>query len=255
MRVAATLLIAPLLALAAPAAAAEGVAAPPPTEQALDPFADLYQAMIEGVDQGATLDAMLVTMTDQLQQQQPLIKAIEDGKPGLMVKLRAAIKPVMADYWVRARALCQPRTLAMMREELTADDARQLAGFYRSPEARALLKRASANYTGEAVIGGVMKDPSAPVTATALKSDIEDATVRGLSGMTPEELNRFADLAEATPAIFKLGKVNERIAQLRVEMEETPMTPDETQRLTAAVQDTITQHLASAPGAGAAQAD
>jgi hypothetical protein len=97
------------------------------------------------------------------------------------------------------------------------------------------------------VIGGVMKDPSAPVQATAVKSDIQDAALRGLSSMSPEELNQFADLAEATPAILKLGKINERVAQLRVEMEETPMTPDEEQRLTAAVQGTITQYLATTP--------
>jgi hypothetical protein len=253
MRVVAALLIAPLLALAAPAMATES--APLAAQQAIDPHQDLYQAMVESVDQNATLDAMLVTITDQLQQQQPLLKQIEEARPGLMVKLRAAIKPVMADYWQRARVLYQPKFIAMMHDELTADEARQLAGFYRSPATRALLKRASANYTGEAVIGGVMKDPSAPVAASAVKSDIQDAALRGLSSMSPEELNRFADLAEATPAILKLGKVNERIAQLRVEMEETPMTPDEEQRLTAAVQDTITQHLASDSAPAPASAD
>jgi hypothetical protein len=250
----AILLVAPLLALAPAPAEAADPAASPASQQALDPHEDLYAAMAEAGDQNATLDAMLGTIADQLMEQQPLLKAVEDAKPGLKAKLRVAVKPVMADYWQRARDLYKPKVLAMMREELTPAEAQQLAIFYRSPATKSLLKAASANYTGEAVIGGVMKDPSAPVPASAVKSDIADATLRGLSGMTEEQQQQFATAVLATPAISKLGKVNERIAQLRVEMEETPLTPDEEARLATAVKTTIEQHIAPAAD-GAAAAD
>lgn len=250
----AALLLVPLLALAVAPAQGVAAASAPASHQALDPYEDLYQAMLEGADEDATLDAMLVTIADQLEEQQPLLKAIEDKKPGLKAELRVAIKPVMADYWHRARELYKPKSLAIMREELTTGEARDLAKFYRAPATKRLLRAASANYTGAAVIGGAMKDPSAPVPASAITSDIDDATMRGLNGMTKDQQQQFLAAAAATPAIFKLGKVNERIAQLRAEMEETPLTPDEETRLTAAVKTTIEQHIGAGPNGAAGTA-
>lgn len=261
MRIVRSALIAPLVALAAaPAVAAEAVHVPPPpaqvsAESEADPFEDLYYTLVAAIDENQQLDTLLVTVTDQLQVQQPLFKDVERSKPGLMAKLRAAIRPVMSEYWERTRQLYAPRMMAMLREELTAQDARDLVRLYRSPVGQKVLRGASTNYKAQATIESALRNPHAPITADTVKSDIEDASVGAIDSLSANELKQFGTMALAIPALSKMPRINERIAQLRAELEETPMTPDEAQQLSDAIRTTIQQHLASAPDSPVATTD
>jgi len=209
------------LALAAQPAAAQSAA---PAEVTADPHERVYDTLIAQGDDGPMIEAVLDWMVAQLASD-PNIALLAKDNPGLLEALRSATRPIIVGYSRRVKREYRPRMVALLRSELTAAEASDVADFYASPIGRRLVAGISATYRPDSVLGTI--DDERRVTSTDIERDMDSAsqaTLRALSAAEVEELNREI---ESRPAMAKLVPVVPKLAALRAEMEEEPLTAEE----------------------------
>ncbi|MBO9499752.1 MAG: DUF2059 domain-containing protein [Novosphingobium sp.] len=222
-----------LLAAAGPALAADDPPPQAPAAAAADPYDDVYSAILEGVDDQATLDRVLDTIMTALQREVPEMAIVEDARPGFLGELRTAMRPVMSDYSARVMAAYRPKVLKVLGEELTVDEARQVAAFYRSELGRKLLGGAVQHFDLDETMRSAVRNPDAPIESDTVNADFKRIGVQAYLALTPEERKQLDLIASQTPALMKLAAAQPRLTALRAEMENEPPTPEENARLEA----------------------
>ena len=216
------------LAMAAQPAVAQSIeTAQLPT----DPHERVYDTLIAQADDGPMIESVLDWMVAELERD-PNIAVIEAAHPGFLKRMRAAARPIIAGYSSRVKRAYRPRMIAILQSGLTAAEAAEIAEFYASPVGRLVVAGVSQNYQADAVLGTIETDEA--VTAADVERDMDSASQATLQGLTPEETAQlYAEIA-ARPAMAKLVPVVPRIAALRAEMEEEPMTAAEEAAIEAA---------------------
>ena len=222
-----------LLAFAALALAAQPAAAQTVESAGLtaDPHERVYDTLIAQADDGPMIESVLDWMVGELARD-PNIAVIEAAHPGFLKRLRAAARPIIAGYSLRVKRAYRPRMIAILQSDLTAAEAAEIADFYASPIGRKVVAGVTQSYRPDAVLGTIETEQE--VSVADVEQDMDSATQAALQGLSAQETAElYAEIA-ARPAMAKLVPVVPRIAALRAEMEEEPMTPEEDAAIEAA---------------------
>lgn len=127
------------LVLLAPAAApTPALAGETSAEAAGDSFGDLYAAMdaVYGTDQEFERQFRLMMQDFR---QIPTFQAIERKEPGIINAMGAAMRPWIKLQNERFERRARPRIMALMKDELSAEDALKLAAYCRTERGRKFL--------------------------------------------------------------------------------------------------------------------
>jgi len=234
------LLPAALLAAALVSASASPALALPdaetPPSPAQDAHADLYAALGEGFDDSAMTETLLDSVMNEMIRSTHEIELLEVEKPGFIAALRESVRPVLVGYSDRTQAEFEPRMIAAIRKVLTAEEAAQVAAFYRSDLGRKLLGNVSEAYRPEETARAA---PTESIGAEAVEADLRRAGIRALVALTPEERNELVRIYGETPALAKFDAGSGDITEVRVAMENNPMSADEEAQLMEAIESTF----------------
>jgi hypothetical protein len=197
-----------------------------------DPHERVYETLIAQADDGPMIEAALDWMVRQLASD-PNIALLAKDNPGLLNALRAATRPIIVGYSRRVKLEYRPRMIALLRSELTAAEATDVAAFYASPIGRRLVAGVSASYRPDTVLGTI--DEERRVTSADVARDMDSASQATLQNLSPAEVEELNREIESRPAIAKLVPVVPKIAALRAQMEEEPLTAEEEAAVTVAL--------------------
>lgn len=215
-----------LLAAAAPAAA-QG-------EAPLDPaYSDLVAAIEMTVDQERVITNGLNALQKEFAATEAFAEA-EALSPGLIAEVTNGLRPILTAQNSRVQALYRPRMVALFARSLTPDEAKSVAAFYRSDIGRKLVGNVANAYTPDATLSGI--ETEAPVTADQVRADLNAAVESGIDQLSADDRRKMIAATLSNPALLKLEKINPSLQQLRVEMENEPLTAEEDAALVAVVE-------------------
>lgn len=241
------MLVPVLAALAAPVAAAAQATSPPPNMIAPAPpsaalvnanpndpaFADLITAIEATVDQDRMIDTGLAAVRRQFAAD-PNLAAAESASPGLITEIVENLRPIIKRQNTRVTALYRPEMIGTIARYLTPEDAAAVAAFYRSDIGRRLMSNVVANYSVDSTLATMMEDKQ--VTADQVRADINSAVNEGVAQMDQKDLIEMGRLAMANPALMKLQRVNPAIQEVRVKMENEPLTEAENAEIVGVIE-------------------
>ncbi len=196
----------------------------PAAEAAADPHERVYDTLLALSDDGPMVEAVLDWMVAQIRGD-PNVARLAADYPSLLGDVRNAARPIIVDYSQRVKRDYRPRMVALLRAELSAADAAEIAEFYASPIGRRIVAGVSANYRPDTVLGTI--DDDRAVTAADVSRDLGNATQATLQGLSPAETEELYREIAARPAMTRLAPVVPKLAALRAQMEEEPMTAEE----------------------------
>lgn len=213
------------------------------SEQSVDAHAQFYATLRAGVDDNVALDNTVKVVIAELQYAIPEFAILEASKPGFLKSLEQGIRPVLQNYSTRVQTLYEPRMIAALRNEITAEEAASLMEFYGSPLGKKVLASVNESFTGEAMIRGAITNPDNEITIQELSSDIKRATINSYLSLTVEERQAVNAITLQNPAFKKLQLAQQKLQMLRTEMENTPMTADEEAQLNAAMEKVFNEYM------------
>ena len=147
----------------------------------------------------------------------------------------SATSPIIASYSQRVKRAYRPRMIALLRAELSAADAAEIAEFYASPIGRRLISGVSQSYRPDTVLDTINEERA--VTSADVERDLGSASQATLQGLSVDEAEALYREIEARPAIARLAPVVPKLAALRAQMEEEPLTAQEEAAIEAALRD------------------
>lgn len=203
-------------------------------------YGDLYAAMQESVDQGQLINAAIAALAQEFAVTPEFAEA-EAESPGLIAEVVNGMRPVFEAQSERVRVLYRPSTLALFARHLTPAEAADIAAFYRSAIGRKLMGGLSASYTPEATLSNIQTDT--PVTREQVQADIGRATDAAVSALTNEDRAELGRMALANPALMKLSLIGNGVQELRVQMENEPLTAEEDAAVVAVVEDVFNRRF------------
>ena len=219
-----------LAALSAPATSQPSQAQTcEPTDAA---YCDLHDAMLAGVDQDVALDNSMKAIETAFRAE-PDIQALEQDAPGTIAKIIRAMRPVIKDMNARIQREYRPAFLEIYQKHLSADEARDLADFYRSEVGRKILGAASAGYSPDQTISGALTDQ--PVTQEQIDADLDNASQAAIEGLDSEDLAAIDQALRDNPTLLKLAPAMREIRQMRLAMEREEPNADEDARMSQAI--------------------
>lgn len=216
------------------AASAQGATAPDPV------YGDLIAAIEETVDQDLMISGAVGALKRQFAAT-PEFAAAETTSPGLIEEVATSLRPILTQQNRRVQALYRPEMVALFAARLTPGEAQSIASFYRSDLGRKLVGNVAQAYAPDATLSGIQTD--APITADQVREDINTAVVSGLGQLSPDELRQMGETAVANPALLKLQQINPAIQQIRVKMENEPLTPEENAAVVAVVESVFARRF------------
>jgi hypothetical protein len=210
--------------------------------RAANGYEDLYAAIQGGIDEQVMLDRMITSIGGQLATSSPAMIQAEASFPGYSAAMAQAMGPVLALHSKRLQQVYRPRMIGVFTEILTEPEASDAAEIYRSPVGRKLLSGVVAGFDGKAMLSDAVQ--GGDVSTEAVRTDTHIAVTRSVNGLSKEDLAQLEQLARTKPVILKLGKLGERGANVRAEMENEPMTPDEEAMMDRAINAAAKAHIA-----------
>jgi len=103
-----------------------------------DPYADLYAAMDAVIGSDQEFNRQYGIMMQGLRQL-PKFQQMERSDPGIVGSIGAAMRPWIKRYSERLDQRTKPRFMALMKRELTPDDAHKMAAYCRTQRGREFL--------------------------------------------------------------------------------------------------------------------
>lgn len=197
-------------------------------------YEELLAAMEAAVDQKLVLDASLAALAREFAGTAEFSEA-EAASPGLIAEVVGDIRPIIEGQSARVSKLYRPTTLALFARHLTPAEARDVAAFYRSDLGRKMMGSFSRQFTPEATLSGI--ETAAPVTREQVQADLGKAASATVSSMSQEDLMELGRQAQANPALLKLSLIGPGVQEIRVQMENEPLTAEEDAALVAVVED------------------
>jgi hypothetical protein len=203
-------------------------------------FADLLDAIEATVDQDKMIDNGLLAVKRQFAAD-PNLAAAEGASPGLIDEIAESLRPIIKQQNKRVSAAYRPEMIGAIAQYLTPEEATSVAAFYRSDIGRKLMGNVVANYSFDSTLATMMEEK--PVTADQVRTDINNAVNQGVAQMDQEDLIAMGKQAMANPALMKLQQVNPAIQQVRVKMENAPLTDEENAAIVTVVEDVFARRF------------
>ncbi|WP_027442626.1 DUF2059 domain-containing protein [Erythrobacter cryptus] len=227
------------LGLPAPALAqgAPGAAAAEPQHPA---YADLIATIEATVDQEQVIGNTVAALAQQFAAV-PEFAAVEAASPGLIAEIAAGLRPVLAQQNRRVQALYRPQMIALVARHLTPAEAESVTAFYRSDLGRRLVGNVTSAYRPQATLSGVTAGQ--PITADQVRADIGNALASGVGQLSEEDLVAIGRAARDTPALLKLQQIGPEMQQIRVKMENEPLTAEENAAVAGVVERVFTSRF------------
>jgi hypothetical protein len=245
-----TLALAAGAAMVPAAAAAQQPLPPPPkavspsvssTGNPQDPaYADLYAAMESSVDQGQIMEGVVSALAGQFAAT-PEFAMAEEASPGLIEEVVAGLRPVFMAQSERVRLLYRPANIALFARTFTPQEAVTIAAFYRSDLGRKLMGGLSRSYVPQDTLSTAL-DGSA-ITRDQVDADLGRAINAAMGTMTEQDMIEMGRLALANPALLKLERLGGAVKEIRVQMENEPLTADETAAVEAVIEDVFARRF------------
>lgn len=222
-----------MMATAAPVAAQQA-----PAEQ--DVYQDLFSAMIEATDREAELNNAMEAVRAQFEAL-PDFQSLEQISPGYIDDVITAMRPIMQKIVARSEADVQREYVKVFREEFTAQEAQELAAFWRNPLFKRMMLNASRNFVPEAMMADI--ETKDRIESEDLERDVQNAAEAAVSEMSLEELQALMSNARESEAWQKFVQVQPQILELRLKIENRPLTPDEELEMAQAMESVAEKHF------------
>lgn len=235
-----------LLSMAAPLGAVDSVEAQVEST-ATDPHADLYAAIEEGVDKELMLDNIIDTALTEIINIEPMFELMEAERPGFLDGMGKIMRPILARHSNRLQEIYRPQMIAIFKGGLNADEATQIATFYRSEVGRKLLGGVGASYTGAQSVRSAIENPDGEIPRDKLEADIERAGIKAYLSLSAAERQIISDTETQTPAFAKFSSVLPAVNALRFDMENAPLSPEDEAAIETDLTDFIARHLSDEP--------
>lgn len=233
--------LAALAALGLPAPAlAQGAPGAAVAEAQHAAYADLIATIEATVDQEQAIGNAVAALAQQFAAV-PEFAAAEAASPGLIAEVAAGLRPVLAAQNRRVQALYRPQMIALFARHLTPGEAESVTAFYRSDLGRRLVGNVTGAYRPQATLSGVTAGQ--PITADQVRADIGNALASGVGQLSEEELVALGQVARDNPALFKLQQIGPEMQQIRVRMENEPLTAEENAAVAAVVERVFTSRF------------
>ena len=169
-------------------------------------YEELFVAMEAAIDQKLVLDASLAALAREFAGTAEFSQA-EAASPGLIAEVVGDFRPIIEGQSARVSKLYRPTTLALF--------ARQ--------------------FTPEATLSGI--ETAAPVTREQVQADLGKAASATVSAMSQDDLMELGRQAQANPALLKLSLIGPGVQEIRVQMENDPLTAEKDAAIVAVVED------------------
>lgn len=205
-------------------------------------YEELLTSMEAAVDQKLVLESSLAALGREFAST-PEFSQAEAASPGIIAEVVAGIRPIIEGQSARVAKLYRPTTLALFARHLSPADARDVAAFYRSDLGRKMMGSFSRKFTPEATLSGL--ETAAPVTREQVEADLGKAANATVSAMSQDELMELGRLALAKPALLKLSLIGPGVQEIRVQMENEPLTAEEDAAILAVVEDVFGRRFAA----------
>ncbi|MBB3034928.1 DUF2059 domain-containing protein [Alteriqipengyuania lutimaris] len=241
------ILIAAAMALLVPtalAARADGSISPPAAQQASS-HARLAEAINARSVHEAAIEAVLRDMRTVMMRD-PNLVLMERRCEGLVDSIMAVSGPLIIEYGNVERSVTRAEMAALFEEELTGEEARQLAAFYESESGQRILSGVNANLNFEkSIAGSVPSGPDMPVRIDErdAESDTRRMVAGMISGLSQEELEEIEREIVAIPAFPKFEALAPQVTALRLEIANRDLIPGFNERLDAAMNTAIAAQM------------
>ena len=216
----------------APVAAQQAAAAGVPDVDAV--YVTTYDTLIGSIDLRAQAGSIALQVVDQMIAVSPLLAETVAQAPQARLDLAKAMRPLFLQTSQRIQAQYRPHFIAVMAEVLTVEEARLITQLMQLPAGQRLINGAVSNFeldeTLDEAVAGVA------YSREAIGAEHRQASERALAQMTAAdtaELDRFAQRNPGVAPAFQ--RLAPRILDLRVQMDNEPLLPEEQAALDAAL--------------------
>lgn len=211
----------------------------PADRKQVDAYADIYAAMMEGIDEDQIFEQTLDSVR-QSYASNPGLAYLEARNPGVIDEAIEAMRPSMRSYSDRVRAEYTPKMIDTMRPLFTEEEARIIAAFYRHPVGRKVLSGVSANYTANNAMSSAVNERD--VTEEDLRRDSNQTTAKVMKGMTQDDFATLGLLAMKYPVLMRVGELSGAMLPVRMQMENAPLLPSEEKAIQAAIEGVLSKY-------------
>lgn len=196
--------------------------------ESIDAYEDLYDAVRGGMD----LNLMIATSIEAIRRQYrqiPEFIALEEESPGFVDAYVEAIRPVLEEGMVRVDQETRLEMIALIRKELTIEQAKEVAAHYRTPVMRKLMGNVAENFSPDSTLSDI--DSGEAVSEQKVNQDLARAAMRGTQALTAEERMQIARKMARSPALRKFEALSSKVVAIRTAKENEPPRPEEQAKL------------------------
>jgi hypothetical protein len=183
--IAAAVASAAVLSTPTPALAQSAAAPAQPIAKADQPYFDLYDAIIGGLDLDQMSETGADAVFDGMIRNSTEFGSFAKSQPDLKREFRTIAKPFLLVWIKRAMALKRDPIAAKFKEQLTPQEASELAGFYRSQLGRKVMKAISNNISASNTVDSAIKNGGKTVDKGAVRNDEADTMSAALQELLP----------------------------------------------------------------------
>ena len=183
-----------------------------PIAKADQPYFDLYDSIIGGLDLDQMANQGADAIFDGMARNNAEFAALAKSQPGLKGEFRSVAKPYLSIWVGRTFSMKRGRVAAKFKEHLNPAEARELAAFYGSPLGRKMLRAVGNNLSASNTVDSALKGRSGKVDQNAVRDDEADTVSAAMQdlipNLTPAEQRQMLALGK-TSAFRKLDGVAE----------------------------------------------
>lgn len=224
-----------------PIVAGGGVTASPAAAQVDEAaFEDLFNAIEESLDKDAAFENTLDALRRELANV-PHMAALEQESPGLINDAVEAMRPSLVIATARADRNFRRETVSMFRENLTEDEAIEVAEYFRDPVIARMLGVVSRTYSPDAQLENI--ESKTRITQEQIERDARGASNRALAEISSDELEDIERRMEQSAAWRKFVTLRPQMTALRAKVDNAPLSPQEQLSLDTAIEAVLAQHF------------
>ena len=235
------------LSLLAPTAlAAQADPAPATTHaQQANGYEQLTEALMPADLRAIAFEAV-IRDTGKVMLNDPDFAYLEKECSGLTDAVMATMRAPLLEYDAVESKVLASEMMALFAENLTEQEAREFADFYKSPLGHKLMTVAAANLTFEQTIAGsVGEGEDAPIIVQQrdVQADSQRAIAGSIKSLSAEELQEIGTKFAQISGFSKMQKLQPRMAALKVDVANRNLIPGFDERFDAVIEEAMATHL------------
>ena len=208
------------------------------------PFRDVIRSIEESSNVDRSMSLLADAMAEQFAIASPELALVERRYPGMGRAMANAMIPILKARDARLRDIYLPRQVAVLRANLTASEATDVARFYRSDLGRKMLGGVAESFDSKQMLSDAVNSGS--VGAASFKADTNRAVAFTVGKLTDGDLLELEREFKARPGLMKLKPLGAALGELRLAAENEPLTPEEDKQLETVVIAAMERHIAAA---------